>query len=476
MASSKGDAAGTYNLALLYFDGKGVPKDQARTLELFLDAAALGHPSATYNVAAMYENGLGTEKNIEEAVKWYGKSAEMGNETAMQKVAEYKNSGGTIAASGETTAGTTEETAGETTTQSTTGATEETTAQSTTGTTEEIAAQSVTGTTAQNTAAVSSDPGTEIEALREDLAKREADFQIRSEALKARESELEARYVTLGRREAELDARSEALKLGEAEFETQKAELANREAELNAKSDDLGKREAKLAEGTARLEATAKKPAAAQTATTSESSNASSASSSTTTTTAAPKPAKSAYSKSFVPEAKENETVSYGTIEPAPKGGVKITTEKGRYATRLWTVDPGSNASLNRWEFEGTIERSDLGGSGIMFGDKGDFFLAFYVHDDRITAARYKDGAVTVLSEIMLKAKHRKPGRVTMKVTADRKSNAIKCTVDGISYPFRFAAAPEIPLIKQYGFFGGSNKAKNPTTSIYRRFNARGGN
>jgi len=49
-AAQAGDSDAQYHLAYLYENGLGVPKDEAKALELYQQAADLGHPSAQNNL------------------------------------------------------------------------------------------------------------------------------------------------------------------------------------------------------------------------------------------------------------------------------------------------------------------------------------------------------------------------------------------------------------------------------------------
>jgi TPR repeat protein len=48
-----GDPDAQYNLAYLYENGLGVPKDETKALELYQQAADQGHPAAQNNLDAM---------------------------------------------------------------------------------------------------------------------------------------------------------------------------------------------------------------------------------------------------------------------------------------------------------------------------------------------------------------------------------------------------------------------------------------
>ncbi len=51
--AQEGDPDAQYNLAYMYENGLGVPKDETKALELYQQAADQGHPAAQNNLEAM---------------------------------------------------------------------------------------------------------------------------------------------------------------------------------------------------------------------------------------------------------------------------------------------------------------------------------------------------------------------------------------------------------------------------------------
>ena len=51
------------NLALMYVQGRGVPKDVMKAFKLFRLAAEQGHATAQYNLGVMYEKGEGSSRS-----------------------------------------------------------------------------------------------------------------------------------------------------------------------------------------------------------------------------------------------------------------------------------------------------------------------------------------------------------------------------------------------------------------------------
>jgi uncharacterized protein len=75
-AANAGSAEGAHRLALLYAQGAdGIPRDDARALELFEKAAAAGHLRAEINAGMFYFYGRGTAKDLVRARSWLEKAA-----------------------------------------------------------------------------------------------------------------------------------------------------------------------------------------------------------------------------------------------------------------------------------------------------------------------------------------------------------------------------------------------------------------
>jgi len=68
--ASQGDQAAQYNLAMLYLEGKGVPKDNAKAASLFEDSARQGNPDAALDLGILFRNGEGLKQNLERAYMW----------------------------------------------------------------------------------------------------------------------------------------------------------------------------------------------------------------------------------------------------------------------------------------------------------------------------------------------------------------------------------------------------------------------
>jgi TPR repeat protein len=72
-----GDAAAQYQLALHYFNGHGVSKDDAEGLEWLRKAAEAGHSLAQVSLGLAYRTGYyGIKEDMNEAVKWLRRASD----------------------------------------------------------------------------------------------------------------------------------------------------------------------------------------------------------------------------------------------------------------------------------------------------------------------------------------------------------------------------------------------------------------
>ena len=83
------------NLALCYYNGKGVAKDYAEAARWYRKAADQGSAMAQNSLGNMYYNGHGVTRDLTESVKWYRKSAEQGYAKGQYNLAyAYENGQG----------------------------------------------------------------------------------------------------------------------------------------------------------------------------------------------------------------------------------------------------------------------------------------------------------------------------------------------------------------------------------------------
>ena len=76
VAAEEGLDLAQYNLAILYYTGRGVEQDFAQALRWSLAAAEQGHLNAQNNLGALYYTGTGTDIDLEAALKWYTAAAQ----------------------------------------------------------------------------------------------------------------------------------------------------------------------------------------------------------------------------------------------------------------------------------------------------------------------------------------------------------------------------------------------------------------
>jgi TPR repeat protein len=76
LSAAAGSALGQNNLGGLYRDGNGVPRDYAKAVRWFTASASQGNSAGMYNLGLMYELGQGVKADPIEAAMWYDLSAE----------------------------------------------------------------------------------------------------------------------------------------------------------------------------------------------------------------------------------------------------------------------------------------------------------------------------------------------------------------------------------------------------------------
>jgi TPR repeat protein len=83
-AAAQGDARAQLLLSVLYYQGDGVPQDDARAAYWCRKAAEQGNASAQFLLGGAYLYGRGAAKDDVAAAQWWKKSAEQGNADAQQ--------------------------------------------------------------------------------------------------------------------------------------------------------------------------------------------------------------------------------------------------------------------------------------------------------------------------------------------------------------------------------------------------------
>jgi hypothetical protein len=84
--AEQGLAAAQFNLALLYANGQGVPKDDAQARQWYEKAAAQGHAEAQVNLGILLVYARGGPQDYKMAVYWLCLSANQGNDLAQRKL------------------------------------------------------------------------------------------------------------------------------------------------------------------------------------------------------------------------------------------------------------------------------------------------------------------------------------------------------------------------------------------------------
>ena len=87
------DPISAHSAGVLFANGLGVARDQAKAFMLFLQSAQAGYAPAQYDVGRSYFNGEGTEINYVEAVKWWTKAADNKNVRALFNLATLYRKG-----------------------------------------------------------------------------------------------------------------------------------------------------------------------------------------------------------------------------------------------------------------------------------------------------------------------------------------------------------------------------------------------
>jgi len=72
------NAKATFELGLLYQNGRGVPLAPTKALELFRQAAERGSGEAMFHLGVLYQSGIGVKKQAAEARQWYLKAEAAG--------------------------------------------------------------------------------------------------------------------------------------------------------------------------------------------------------------------------------------------------------------------------------------------------------------------------------------------------------------------------------------------------------------
>ena len=76
----------TYELAIAFYTGEGVPEDTVKAVSYFRKAAHLGHAGAAYMLGELLLDGVGASRDRAGALEWIVTAAELGHYKARQRV------------------------------------------------------------------------------------------------------------------------------------------------------------------------------------------------------------------------------------------------------------------------------------------------------------------------------------------------------------------------------------------------------
>ena len=80
--ADRGEARGQSILGLLYYRGRGVPRDDREAVQWFRRAADQGDVSARFYLGVIYSEGEGVPQDYTEAAKWFRLAADQGDPQA----------------------------------------------------------------------------------------------------------------------------------------------------------------------------------------------------------------------------------------------------------------------------------------------------------------------------------------------------------------------------------------------------------
>ena len=88
-SAKKGDVYAINNLAILYINGTGVPKDVDKGIRLLTQAAQMGNAEAQVNLGLYYLTAKQEHHNIKNALKWFTEAGKTHNPVALYYLAEH---------------------------------------------------------------------------------------------------------------------------------------------------------------------------------------------------------------------------------------------------------------------------------------------------------------------------------------------------------------------------------------------------
>jgi len=93
IAAEQGLDMAQYNLAILYFTGRGVEQDFSAAYHWTRAAAEQGHLQAQYNLGSLLMDGAGVDEDVPAAVDWFSRAGKAGHADAAFVLANLFNDG-----------------------------------------------------------------------------------------------------------------------------------------------------------------------------------------------------------------------------------------------------------------------------------------------------------------------------------------------------------------------------------------------
>lgn len=84
--AESGDAQAQFDLAMAYFEGKGVLYSEEDAVIWYRKAAEQGHADAQFNLGLCYYGGVALPKSRALAIEWYRKAAQQGHKAAQEEL------------------------------------------------------------------------------------------------------------------------------------------------------------------------------------------------------------------------------------------------------------------------------------------------------------------------------------------------------------------------------------------------------
>lgn len=75
LRAEQGDAGAEFELAHMYYKGKGVPQSYTDAVQWYTKAAEQGYAKAQFNLGKMYYEGKGVRQDYGEGIRWYRQAA-----------------------------------------------------------------------------------------------------------------------------------------------------------------------------------------------------------------------------------------------------------------------------------------------------------------------------------------------------------------------------------------------------------------